>query len=85
MWEILSGSQFKTHFRHLHVLTTQSFIIRFSLHTGGNTWHSQKQTNKQTNKRVSIPPPPQKSVSESLALLSRACILAGLQHSTGAV
>ena len=37
-------------------------MIRFSPHTGGNTWHLQKQTNK----RVSIPPPPK----ERLRILS---------------
>ena len=45
------------------MLTTQSFIIRFSPHTGGNTWHLQKQTNK----HVSPPPPPPR---EHLRILS---------------
>ena len=50
------------HTSDIYLLTTQSFIIRFSPHTGGNTWHLQKQRNK----RVSIPPPPK----ERLRILS---------------
>ena len=59
MWEILSESRFKTHFRHFLRAHNKNLYFSFqSPHRGSARRLQKNQTNKQTNKRSRVHSPP---------------------------